>query len=182
MTIEDYGWSDALQNDFAPYAALGLIPARVTAHHRALWRLATTEGELAGRLSGKFALEAGPGEHPAVGDWLAVSRVDASNDATIHALLPRRSMFSRRAVSEPGMQVVAANVDVAFLVAAMNGDLNVRRLERYLVATRDSGAAPVDRADQGGSQRRPRRGGGGGCGNRGGRSGCRCVCQKRRGP
>lgn len=143
MTIEDYGWSDVLQNDFAPYAALGLLPARVTAHHRALWRLATSEGELAGRLSGKFALEAGPGEHPAVGDWLAVSRDGASNDATIHALLPRRSMFTRRAVSEPGMQVVAANVDVAFLVAAMNGDLNVRRLERYLVATRDSGAAPV---------------------------------------
>jgi len=143
MTLGDYGWSDTLQEDFAPYAALGLIPARVTAHHRALWRLVSSEGELNARMSGKFALEAGPGEHPAVGDWLAVSRVDVSDDAMIHALLPRRSMFTRRAVSDPGMQVVAANVDVAFLVAAMNGDLNVRRLERYLVATRDSGAAPV---------------------------------------
>ena len=143
MTIEDYGWSEILQYDFAPYAALGLLPARVTAHHRGLWRLVTSEGEFSGRLNGKFKLEAGPGDHPAVGDWLAVSRDGASNDATIHALLPRRSMFTRRAVSDPGMQVVAANVDVAFLVAALNGDLNIRRLERYLVATRDSGASPA---------------------------------------
>lgn len=143
MTIDDYGWSDALQKDFAPHAALGLIPARVTAHHRALWRLITSDGELAGRLSGKFALEAGPGEYPAVGDWLAVTRVGASDDATIHALLPRRTIFTRRAAGDVGVQVVAANVDVAFLVAAMNGDLNTRRIERYLVATRDSGASPV---------------------------------------
>jgi ribosome biogenesis GTPase / thiamine phosphate phosphatase len=143
MKLEDYGWSDALQIDFAPFAALGLTPARVTAHHRALWRLATSDGELGGRMSGRFALEAGPGEHPTVGDWLAVSRVGESDDAIIHALLPRRSVFTRRGAGDVGVQVVAANVDVAFLVAAMNADLNVRRLERYLVATRDSGATPV---------------------------------------
>jgi ribosome biogenesis GTPase len=143
MTIEDFGWSVTLQSDFVLHAAQGLIPARVTAHHRGLWRLVSADGELAGRLSGKYALEAGPGEYPAVGDWLAVSRVDASDDATIHALLPRRTTFTRRAAGDVGVQVVAANVDVAFLVAAMNGDLNARRLERYLVATRDSGAAPV---------------------------------------
>jgi ribosome biogenesis GTPase len=141
--IELYGWSDALQTSFAPHAAQGFFPARVTAHHRGLWRLATPQGEMAGRLSGRFALEAGPGEHPVVGDWLAVSSADASGDALIQALMPRRTAFSRRAAGGTGVQVVAANVDVAFLVAALNNDLNVRRLERYLVAARDSGAAPV---------------------------------------
>lgn len=141
--IEDFGWSDVLQNAFAPFAAEGWMPARVTAHHRALWRLVSREGELAGRLSGRFLLEAGEGMHPVVGDWLAVSRIEGADDAVIHAMLPRRSVFTRRAVGRVGMQVVAANVDVAFLVAALNDDLNLRRLERYLVAARDSGAEPV---------------------------------------
>jgi ribosome biogenesis GTPase / thiamine phosphate phosphatase len=141
--IDLYGWSDALQTSFAPHAAQGLLPARVIAHHRGLWRVVTAEGEIAVRLSGRFALDAGPGEHPVVGDWLAVSKPADAAEGAIHALLPRQSVFSRRAVSGGGVQVIAANVDVVFLVAALNADLNLRRLERYLVAARDSGAAPV---------------------------------------
>jgi ribosome biogenesis GTPase len=78
-----------------------------------------------------------------VGDWLAIDRIDANGDAMIHALMPRKSAFSRRAAGGVGVQIVAANVDVVFLVAALSNDLNPRRLERYLVAARDSGAAPV---------------------------------------
>lgn len=140
--IESYGWSVALQEAFAPFAARHYFPARVIAHHRGLWRLIVAQGEVAGRLSGRFALEAGPGEHPVVGDWLAVSAPDASGEVTIHALMPRASAFKRRAPAG-GVQVVAANIDVALLVAALNKDLNPRRLERYLVAARDSGSAPV---------------------------------------
>lgn len=141
--IKAFGWSDALQAAFAPHAAAGLSPARVVAHHRGLWRLATEAGECAGRLSGRFAAEAAQGGHPVVGDWLAIDRVEADGDALIHALLPRKSAFARRAAGGVGVQIVAANVDIVFLVAGMNSDLNPRRLERYLVATRDSGAAPV---------------------------------------
>ncbi|MBY0563054.1 MAG: ribosome small subunit-dependent GTPase A [Hyphomonadaceae bacterium] len=139
--IESYGWSAALQDAFAPYAAQKLSPARVIAHHRGLWRLIAADGEVAGRLSGRFASEAGPGEHPVVGDWLAIG-APAAGEAIIHALMPRASAFKRRAPAG-GVQVVAANVDVALLVAALNKDLNPRRLERYLVAARDSGAKPV---------------------------------------
>jgi ribosome biogenesis GTPase / thiamine phosphate phosphatase len=141
--IEFYGWSDPLHAAFEQYAARGFIPARVTAHHRSLWEIATPKGEMTGRLSGRFALDATPGQHPVVGDWLAVSHAEGTADALIHAVLPRRTVFSRRAAGGHGIQVIAANIDVALLVAALNGDLNVRRLERYLVAARDSGAAPV---------------------------------------
>jgi ribosome biogenesis GTPase / thiamine phosphate phosphatase len=141
--IKEFGWSDALQAAFTPHAAAGLSPARVVAHHRGLWRLVTDKGECAGRLSGRFAAEAGAGEHPVVGDWLAIDRVEDGGDALIHALMPRKSAFARRAAGGVGVQIVAANVDVAFLVAGLNNDLNPRRLERYLVAARDSGAAPV---------------------------------------
>ncbi len=141
--IDLYGWSDALQTSFAPHLAQGFQPARVTAHHRGLWRVVTADGECIARLSGRFALDAAPGEHPVVGDWLAVSKPDGAGEVIIHALLPRRSVFSRRAVGGGGVQVIAANVDVVFLVAALNADFNLRRLERYLVAARDSGASPV---------------------------------------
>ncbi len=140
--IKEFGWSDALQAAFAPHAAAGMSPARVVAHHRGLWRLVTDTGDCAGRLSGRFAAEALAGEHPVVGDWLAIGRVDG-DDALIHALMSRKSAFARRAAGGVGVQIVAANVDIAFLVAALNNDLNPRRLERYLVAARDSGAAPV---------------------------------------
>ena len=140
--IKEFGWSDALQTAFEPHAAEGMSPARVVAHHRGLWRLVTQTGDCAGRLSGRFAAEAVAGAHPVVGDWLAIRRV-GERDALIHALMPRKSAFARRAAGGVGVQIVAANVDIAFLVAALNNDLNPRRLERYLVAARDSGAAPV---------------------------------------
>jgi ribosome biogenesis GTPase len=141
--LDLFGWSAELEASFASHAAQGFLPARVTAHHRGLWRVITAGGECTARLSGRFALDAAPGEHPVVGDWLAVGRPDQSEETIIHALLPRKSVFSRRAVSGGGAQIIAANVDVVFLVAGMNADLNLRRLERYLVAARDSGALPV---------------------------------------
>jgi ribosome biogenesis GTPase len=141
--IDLYGWSDELQAAFAPYAARGLFPARVIAHHRDLWRLVTRQGETAGRLSGRFAGDAVPGDYPVVGDWLAIGSTPDSADVIIHALLARRTVFARQAAGGVGVQIVAANVDVALLVAALNGDLNSRQLERYVVAARESGATPV---------------------------------------
>ena len=141
--IDLYGWSDELQASFASHSAQGFQPARVTAHHRGLWRVVTVDGERNARLSGRFALDAAPGEHPVVGDWLAVAKPADSDEVIVHALLPRHGVFTRRAVSGGGVQFIAANVDVVFLVAALNADLNLRRLERYLVAARDSGASPV---------------------------------------
>jgi ribosome biogenesis GTPase / thiamine phosphate phosphatase len=141
--IELYGWSAKLQNDFAAFFAVHHAPARVLAQHRGLWRLVTREGEVSGRLSGRFQLKAGPGEHPVVGDWVSVALPDGEGDAVIHGVLPRRGVFARRAAGEEHAQVVAANVDTAFLVAGMTADLNLRRLERYLVAARDGGVAPV---------------------------------------
>lgn len=142
--INEFGWSDALRIAFAPFEAVGCLPARVTAQHRGLWRLVTDAGELSGRLTGAYASAAAQGEYPVVGDWLAVTLEGDPPEAQIHALLPRRTSFARRAAGDAGgVQMVAANVDVAFLVAALNGDLNLRRLERYLVAARDSGAEPV---------------------------------------
>ena len=142
--LNSYGWSDTLQQQFQTYAAHGLAPARVLVQQRGLYGLATPMGEAAARLSGRFAHDAEAGAYPVAGDWVAVAIRAAEASATIHHLLPRRSAFVRKAVGGGGAaQVVAANVDVALLVASLNGDLNARRIERYLATAWESGASPV---------------------------------------
>ncbi len=142
--LETYGWSDALQHDFAPHAAAGLIAGRVILQQRGLYGLATDLGELRAEISGKLARDAEAGGYPAAGDWVALAAGGAGELAIIHHVLPRRIAFTRKAAgSGGGLQVVAANADVAFITAALNGDLNPRRLERYLAAAWQSGASPV---------------------------------------
>ncbi len=142
--LDSYGWSDALQQVFAAYSAQGLAPARVIVQQRGLYLLATPEGEATARLSGRFAHEAADGDYPVAGDWVAAAIRSQEASATIHHLLPRRTAFVRRAVGGGSVsQVVAANVDVAFLVTSLNADLNPRRIERYLATAWDSGASPV---------------------------------------
>jgi ribosome biogenesis GTPase len=138
--IQSYGWSEALQQTFAPFEARGLIPGRVTVQQRGLLTLVTPAGEVAADLSGRFVHEAGLGGHPVAGDWVACALRDGGQ-ATIHALLPRSGAFTRQ--GQHNVQVVAANVDVALLTASLNADLSLRRLERYLANTYESGAVPV---------------------------------------
>jgi ribosome biogenesis GTPase len=83
-------------------------------------------------------------DFPAVGDWVAVETPAGGGDARIRAVLPRLTQFSRRAAGNPTEeQVVAANIDVVFLVSGLDHDFNLRRIERYLVTAWESGASPV---------------------------------------
>jgi ribosome biogenesis GTPase / thiamine phosphate phosphatase len=142
--ITSYGWSDTLQQQFQIYVARGLEPARVIVQQRGLYVLATPSGEASAQLSGRFTHEAEAGAYPVAGDWVAAAVRTADHSATIHDVLPRRSAFVRKAIGGAGgAQVVAANVDVAFLVASLNADLNPRRIERYLATAWESGASPV---------------------------------------
>jgi ribosome biogenesis GTPase / thiamine phosphate phosphatase len=142
--IRSYGWSDQLQHDFTAHAERGLIPGRILVQQRGAYDVVTDLGELTAQVSGRLAHETGPGGFPAVGDWVALAARPGEGAATIHALLPRRTVFLRKAAhSVADEQVVAANVDTALLVASMNADFNARRLERYLAVAWQSGAAPV---------------------------------------
>ena len=140
--LTTYGWNRGLQHDFEPFAAQGLVPARVIVQHRSSYRLMTEAGETEAKLSGRFHHDAPEGGHPAVGDWVAIE--PAEGFALIQGLLPRRTAFMRKAAGTANeMQVAAANVDVALLTVSLNSNLNLRRLERYLAATYESGASPV---------------------------------------
>jgi ribosome biogenesis GTPase len=142
--IEQYGWSDLLARAFAPHARDGLVPGRIVVQHRDGYLVATTEGELRAKVAGRLLNETEEMGLPAVGDWVGLSLNLEERTATIHAVLPRRTAFIRRAAdSARRPQVIAANIDVAFIVTSLNADLNPRRIERYLAAAWQSGARPV---------------------------------------
>ncbi|HSL98070.1 MAG TPA: ribosome small subunit-dependent GTPase A [Candidatus Deferrimicrobiaceae bacterium] len=141
------GWDDRLAGLHGALAP-GLEPGRVIAEDRGRYLIATARGELSGSVSGKlrFAAEADASvEWPTVGDWVGLEPSPAAGEALVHAVLPRRTAVVRRAPSDRGAptQVLAANVDTVFIVSSLNGDLNLRRLERYLAVAWDSGATPV---------------------------------------
>ena len=144
VELAKYGWDDAFAAQFALCAERDLTPSRVVRQLRDLSTLVTAQGEVSGEVSGRFRHVArGPADYPAVGDWAAVSLVRDGN-AIIETLLPRRSAFTRKAAGAAvEAQVVAANVDTVFLVSGLDGDFNLRRIERYVTAAWSSGAEPV---------------------------------------
>jgi ribosome biogenesis GTPase len=145
LTLEDLGWRAALAEAFAPHAAAGFAPARVSLEHTHIYRVLDASGERLARVAGRLRHQAAArADFPAVGDWVAVEPPPHGGDARIRAVLPRFSRFSRRAAGDPTEeQVVAANVDVVLLVSGLDGDFNPRRIERYLLTAWDSGATPI---------------------------------------
>jgi ribosome biogenesis GTPase len=138
------GWSPSRAEEFVPHAAAGCVPARVAAQHRGGYVVYGEGGERPAEVAGQLRhASLGPADLPAVGDWVAVRDAEDAAAATIHSVLPRQTAFSRKAAGGGVEQVVAANVDIVFLVGAFGADLNVRRLERYLAAGWESGADPV---------------------------------------
>ena len=131
------GWDDGWEAAFAEHRAAGLVPARVAIQHRGAYDLLRDEGELRASAANRLVRDE---ELPAVGDWVGVD----PETNLIEAVLPRRTTISRKEVWQATReQVLAANVDVAFLVQALPLDFNVRRLERYLAMAWESGAQPV---------------------------------------
>ena len=136
MDLREFGWNRFFQDAFAPHIG-ALTPGRVASENRGHYLLWSSSGEHSAVLAGALR-DAGPA--PVTGDWVGFDL--ASN--RIHAVLPRRTTVSRR---QPGRavaeQVLAANVDVLFVVSALDGDFNLRRLERYLTLVRSAAVWPV---------------------------------------
>ncbi|MGH3002671.1 MAG: ribosome small subunit-dependent GTPase A, partial [Gaiellaceae bacterium] len=131
------GWDDGWDVAFAEHRAAGLEPARVAIQHRGAYDLLAEHGELRASAANRLARD---DALPAVGDWVGFDPAGG----LVEAVLPRRTSISRKEVWQAVReQVLAANVDVAFLAQALPLDFNVRRLERYLAMAWESGAQPV---------------------------------------
>src|SRR5436190_386287 len=145
--LESLGWTDRLSTLYEPYAGDDVVPGRVSIQHRGAYDVLTELGELRCEVPRRLVHEAATNaDLPVVGDWVVVAPgADAGSAVgTITAVLPRFTKFSRKTAWQAAEeQVLAANIDVAFLVASMNEDLSLRRLERYLILAWESGARPV---------------------------------------
>jgi len=146
MNLVSLGWTPFFESawkELNPPA--DCLPGRVAVVHRDLCSVVTEKGEFDTRVSGKFRRAAGAkSTFPTVGDWAVVSFSEAKDQLKLHALLPRFSRFSRKVPGDTTVeQILASNIDTAFLVTSLDMDFSPRRIERYLTTVYDSGAKPV---------------------------------------
>lgn len=143
MELSELGWDRGPAEQAG--CGAGLRPARVTAVDRGRYVVRSEQGEAPAELTGRFLHTAASAvDMPCVGDWVCVQYHDADTFASIHDVLPRSSFLRRKS---PGknidFQMIAANLDVAFIVQSCHFDFNVRRLERYLVMVNEGQIEPV---------------------------------------
>lgn len=137
MNLTHYGFTQTI----LPENAHG-IPARITAVHKERYGLVCQHGEIYGRLKTK-EYYGGSELFPTVGDFVMINYIE-NGDSQIIATLPRRTLFSRKDPSPGrGAQAVAANFDYVFIMQSLNMDFNLKRLERYLTLSWQSGATPI---------------------------------------
>lgn len=145
MKFSELGLDQRLADEASHLCEPGMSLARITAVDRGRYLIRGEDGEVPAELTGRFLhLTESSTDLPCVGDWVCVNYRDAGAQASIHQLLPRRSVLRRKAAGrDVEYQMIAANIDVAFIVQSCHFDFNARRLERYLVMVRDGHIEPV---------------------------------------
>ncbi|MGN1132248.1 MAG: GTPase RsgA [Ruminococcus sp.] len=136
-----------LLNQYAAFAEeykREYIVGRILSQEKGLYRLISEKGEQSAVASGKLRYNAkSASDFPAVGDFILIDCNNMQGHAVIHNILPRKSVFIRKAAGTAHTeQIVAANIDTVFICMSLNNDFNIRRLERYLSVAWDSGATP----------------------------------------
>lgn len=145
--LAELGWDSHFAAKFQELAQPDLIAGRVTDQSKNSYRIYSECGDLPASVSGRILYNSNTNDsHPAVGDWVAIRLDSVGQRAIIEAILPRKSRFSRKAPgSRTEEQLLAANIDLAFIVSGLDGgrNLNLRRIERYLTLSWNSGASPA---------------------------------------
>ncbi|TNE56476.1 MAG: ribosome small subunit-dependent GTPase A [Bacteroidetes bacterium] len=144
MKLEELGYSAELEN-FRKGAGLeDLDTGRVISEHKERYIVRTSNGEYEAEIIGNLRYAAhSRADFPAVGDWVAISVYDEGK-ALIHRIFPRKTIIERQAVGKQGeKQIIATNIDYAFLVQAVDRDFNINRIERYLSICNAANVSPI---------------------------------------
>jgi len=144
MRLEDLGYNNNFEKFRIDNNLNSFEIGRVIAEHKERYIIKTDKGEFEAEITGNIRFTAkGREDFPAVGDWVALTNYD-SDFAIIHKILPRFSIIKRHAVGQFGeIQIIATNIDYAFLVQAVDRDFNINRLERYLTICNSSKVIPI---------------------------------------
>lgn len=145
IDLATLGWSPFFAEAFAPYQAQGFTAARVATEDKHFYTVVGESGDLLAVITGKLHHRRGSNSAlPKVGDWVAIARQLGEEKAVIHAVLPRRTTLTRKGTGrEIVEQVLATNLDTAFVVQSLDITFNIRRIERFLVMIHEGGAQPV---------------------------------------
>lgn len=144
MELTDLGFDRWFEERAAGLPQGGRRLARVTAVDRDAFLVRSPDGEVHAELAGRFRFSVQSAvDLPCVGDWVGVQWPSSGGPAIVHEVLPRRTFLRRKCPGKSvDFQMIAANIDVAFIVQGCTQDFNVARLDRYLVIAHDGGIEP----------------------------------------
>lgn len=144
MTLNDLGYNSAFERYRKEQNLESFLVGRVISEHKERYIVKNAKGEFEAEILGNLRYAAkSRTDFPAVGDWVAISEYDV-NKVLIHAVFPRKNLIERQAVGKHGeKQIIATNIDYAFIIQAIDRDFNINRLERYLTICNTSGIKPV---------------------------------------
>ncbi|MDD5146029.1 MAG: ribosome small subunit-dependent GTPase A [Candidatus Pacebacteria bacterium] len=141
--IEDLGYGDFFESNRKKLKLDNFSVARVAAEYKGAYKVKNVSGEYLAKITGKQMFSASSREdYPAVGDWVAISEADKER-AIIQGVLPRRTMIKRKYSGKDKIQIIATNIDVAFVVESVDRDYNLNRFERYFAIANAGGIKPA---------------------------------------
>jgi ribosome biogenesis GTPase len=139
MQIEELGYDRFFESNWKKLKLEEFSPARVAVEYRGAYKVKNENGEFLAKVTGKQIFNALSREdYPAVGDWVAITELNPEQ-AVIHKVLPRRTIMKRKYSNKNEIQIIATNIDVAFVVESMDRDFNLNRFERYFAIANDGG-------------------------------------------
>ena len=143
MRLEDLGYNAFFQSNMSVLGLTDYLVARVIAEYKEVYRVKGVNGEYLAKITGKQIFNATKrDDYPAVGDWVVITEL-GNDTAVIHRILPRQTILRKKYSGKQETQVIAANVDVAFITESVDRDYNLNRLERYFVLVNEGNIKPT---------------------------------------
>jgi len=143
LNLKDIGYSDFFEDNRRSTTDSNLTPARIIAEHKELYILKNEISEFPAKITGKMMFTASSREYyPAVGDWVLIKNLDGKQ-AIIREILPRKTVLIRKSSGKSDTQIIASNIDTAFIIQSPDRDYNLNRFERYLSLAKSGNIKPV---------------------------------------
>ncbi|MFZ2026403.1 MAG: ribosome small subunit-dependent GTPase A [Microgenomates group bacterium] len=143
LTLEGLGYDEFFQSSQKNLGLMDYPVARVVAEYRGVYKVKNTKGEHLAKVTGKHMFNALTREdYPAVGDWVAIEELP-ENKALIRGILPRKTILKKKYSNKQENQIIATNIDTAFIVESMDRDYNLNRFERFFVLASEANITPI---------------------------------------
>jgi len=140
---EELGYDEFFESERKKLKLENFSVARVIAEYKGAYKVKNEKGEYLAKITGKQMFDALTREdYPAVGDWVAITELDAER-AVIQAVLPRKTIIKRKYSNKNETQIIATNIDVAFVIESVGRDYNLNRFERYFAIANNGGVKPA---------------------------------------